>query len=152
MLQKVVRGDGTFILWESGHFILWESDHLSSGNRTTYSLGIGTFPGKRDILSSGNDFILWESGHLSSGNRTTYPLGFGTSSGKRDMGNGTLYPLGIGPLILWETGNSILWESGKGESVFNPSGKHPLGIGNLGDEVQPFLRYRFISLINVHRL
>ena len=122
MLQKVVRGDGTFILWESGHFILWESDHLSSGNRTTYSLGIGTFPGKRDILSSGNDFILWESGHLSSGNRTTYPLGFGTSSGKRDMGNGTLYPLGIGPLILWETGNSILWESGKGGSVFNRPG------------------------------
>ena len=119
MLQKVVRGDGTFILWESGHFILWESDHLSSGNRTTYSLGIGTFPGKRDILSSGNDFILWESGHLSSGNRTTYPLGFGTSSGKRDMGNGTLYPLGIGPLILWETGISILWESGKGEMRYN---------------------------------
>ena len=101
-------------------FIVWESNHLSFRNRTTYHLGIGTFPGKRDILSSGNDFILWESGHLSSGNRTTYPLGFGTSSGKRDMGNGTLYPLGIGPLILWETGISILWESGKGEMRYNP--------------------------------
>ena len=112
MLQKVVRGDGTFILWEPGHFIVWESDHLSSGNRTTYHLGIGTFSGKRDIpilwerfyplgigtlilwesdhLSSGIRDILWETGHgkrdtLSSGNRTTYPLG-----------NGNFYPLGIG--------------------------------------------------------
>ena len=107
-----------------------------SGNRTTYPLGIGPliiwesghFLGNGTFLSSGNDFILWESGHLSSGNRTTYPLGFGTSSGKRDMGNGTLYPLGIGPLILWETGNSILWESGKGESVFNPSCICELGL------------------------
>ena len=107
-ISKCFRGDGTFLL--SG-----KRDILCSGRRDTL------FSGKREILSSGNDFILWESGHLSSGNRTTYPLGFGTSSGKRDMGNGTLYPLGIGPLILWETGNSILWESGKGEMRYNPS-------------------------------
>ena len=44
-------------------------------------------------------FILWESDRLSSWSRTTYPLGFGTSSVKRDMG--------IGPLILWESG---IWE------------------------------------------
>ena len=109
-------GNGTFqnVSGEMGHFYyLGNGTFYALGEGTLYSLGNGTF------LSSGNDFILWESGHLSSGNRTTYPLGFGTSSGKRDMGNGTLYPLGIGPLILWETGNSILWESGKGESVFN---------------------------------
>ena len=62
------------IIWETGHSILWEKGHLSSGNRTTYPLGIGT--------SSGNRDILWESGHgkrdtLSSGNRDTYPLGIG---------------------------------------------------------------------------
>ena len=70
------------------------------------------FPGKRDILPSGNDFILWESDHLSSGNRTTYPLGIGPlilwDSG-HPLGNMTCYPLGFGPLIL--VGN-ILWESG----------------------------------------
>ena len=41
--------------------------------------------------------ILWKMDHLSSGIRT--------SSGKRDMGNGTRYPLGFGPLILWKTGH-----------------------------------------------
>ena len=73
-----------------------------------YGLGKGTmgnFQGrrntllseKRDNLPSGNDFILWEADHLSSG--------------KRDMGNRTRYPLGFGPLILWET-SSGNWEFG----------------------------------------
>ena len=66
---------------------------LSSGNLTTYPLGIGPL-------------ILWKLDHLSSGNRTSYLLGFGISSGKRNLGNGTRYPLGFGPLILWE--NAIM--------------------------------------------
>ena len=99
--------------------ILWESNHLSSGIRDIF-LGIGTFYPLGTILSSGNDFILWESDHLSSGKRTTYPLGNGPiilwDSG-HPLGNGT-----------WETGHAILWESDH-----LSSGKHLLGIGNLGD-------------------
>ena len=61
--------------------ILWDSDHLFSGIRNTYSLGPETFPGKQDILSSGNNFIIWELDYT--------------------------YPLGIGPLIPWETFSDI---------------------------------------------
>ena len=59
------------------------------------------FSGKRESLSSGNDFILWER---------FYPLGIGPlilwDSG-HSLRNGTRYPLGIGPLILWEL---EIWE------------------------------------------
>ena len=54
------------ILSSGNDFILWQSGHLSSGNRTTYPLGIGTW-------ETGHA-ILWESGHLSSGK---HPLGIG---------------------------------------------------------------------------
>ena len=80
-ISKCFRGDGTFILsgkrdilfsgrretlfsgkqdiLSSGNnFIVWESGHLSSGNRTSYPLGIETSSGNRDM-----------------GNRTHYPLG-----------------------------------------------------------------------------
>ena len=68
---------------------------LSSGNRTTYPLGIGPLIlWESDHLSSGIGDMLWETGHgkrdrLFSGNRTTYPLG------------------------------NILWESGVWEMDFN---------------------------------
>ena len=88
-------GEGTLYFLGNGKFssgndfILWKSDHLSSGNRTTFPLGIGPlFLRESDQLSSGNrttyplgigSLIFWETGHvkrdtLSSGNRTTYPL------------------------------------------------------------------------------
>ena len=70
---------------------------------------------------SENDFFLSESDHLSSGNR--------------DMGNGKRYPLGFGPHIPRETS----------------SGKHSLGIGNLGDEVQPLLMlWRTTAVLPMH--
>ena len=75
--------------------VTWETEHF-------YHLGNGTF------------YALGEGTLYSLGNGKFYPLGTILSSGNRDT-----YPLGIGPLILWETGISILWESGKGESVFN---------------------------------
>ena len=65
---------------ETGHSILWEQ---------FFHLEIGPL-------------IIWELDHLTSGNRTS-------SFGIRDIlwetghGNGTRYPLGFGPLILWET-------------------------------------------------
>ena len=77
-----------------------------------------------------------DTGHLFSGNLnillsrnlTTYFLEIGLHSlweAEHPLGNGTHYPLGIGPLffwkldrvsfgiqdILWETGHIILWES-----------------------------------------
>ena len=114
------------LVGDTGHFFSGNQDILLSGNRTTYPLGIrpliiwdlGHFPGKGDILSSGNDFILWESDHLSSGNLTTYPLG-------------------IWPLIHWESdhlssGNrDILWETGRGKRDTLSAGNrttYPLGI------------------------
>ena len=79
------------------------------------------FSGKRDILPSGNYFFVWDLDHLSSGNRTIYHLGIGPlilwESG-HPLGNGTRYPLGFGPLILWEKSS---------------------GNRNLGDEVQPYI-------------
>ena len=72
------------------------------------------FSGKRDILPSRNDFILWESDNLSSG-------------------NGTTFPLGMGPLILWDSGHSL--GNGTHSGIRTT---YPLGIGNLGDEAQPF--------------
>ena len=86
------------------------------------------FQGRRDIS------IILETGHFYYlGNGTFYALGEGTlyslGNGKfypletiLSSGNWDTYPLGIGPLILWdsghplgigtwETGHSILWES-----------------------------------------
>ena len=67
-LQNVSEEKGHFILWETGQSTLWER-FFSSGNRTTYPLGIGSL-------------ILWESDHLSSGNRTI--ILWETGHGKRD--------------------------------------------------------------------
>ena len=83
------------ILPSENDFFIWKSAHLSSGNRTTYPLGIGPLIlWESDHVSSGIRDMLWETGHgkqdtLSSGIRTTYPL------------------------------ENILWESGIWESVFN---------------------------------
>ena len=102
-------GNGTF------ENVLGETGHFYYlGNGTFYSLGEGTL--------------------YSVGSGTFYPLGMILSSGNRDT-----YPLGIGPLILWESGHgkrghAILWESGH-----LSSGKYSLGIGNLGDRLAPFL-------------
>ena len=104
------------------------------------------------------------TGHLFSGNRDI------SLSGNRDIslsGNRTTYPLGIGPLIIWdplvlwnsghplgngtwETGNAILWDS----DHFS-CGKHPLGIGNLWDEVEGFFyslqkKKRFFCTSQIH--
>ena len=75
-------------------------DILLSRIRTTYSLGSGTFPGKRDIVSSGKDLILWDPDHLSSGIRDILWI--------RDMGKGTRYPLGSGPLFVDPLGSCYL--------------------------------------------
>ena len=106
-----------YIVWEKGQ---WEMGHFKmfQGRRDTL------FSGKREVLPSGTNFILWELDHLSSVNRTTYPLG-------------------IGPLILWDSGHPLVnktWEMGYAilwDSDHLSSGKHPPGIGNVGDEVQP---------------
>ena len=108
MLLKIVRETEHFFSLKKNILLSWIRDPLSTGNRTNYPLGFGTFPGKRDILSSGNDFFLWESDHLSSGIRN--PL----FSGIRDplylwdseplcSGILTTYLLGSWPPILWES-------------------------------------------------
>ena len=91
------------------------------------------FQGRRDIS------IIWETGHSILWEKGHFILW--------EMGNSILwqrfYPLGIGPLILWDsghplgngtwgTGHALPWES---DHLF--SGKNPLGIGNLGDGFQP---------------
>ena len=114
MLQKVVRGDGTLFLWETGHFIVWDPDHLTSGIRDIF-LGNGTF------------YPLGRN--LSSGIRTAYPLG----SGPLILWN-TGHPLGNGPwetdqaslwdpdqATLWDPDQATLWDSAIWEMVFNPS-------------------------------
>ena len=67
--------------------------------------------------------MLGETGHLFSGNRDIL-----------FSGNRTTYPLGIGPLILWESGHFL------GNGTFYPLGTilssgnrdtYPLGIGPL---------------------
>ena len=67
--------------------------------------------------------LLGETGHLFSGNRDIL-----------FSGNRTTYPLGIGPLILWESGHFL------GNGTFYPLGTilssgnrdtYPLGIGPL---------------------
>ena len=119
------------LVGETGYIFSWNRDILFSGNRTTYHLGPRTFSWETGHWS-GNGFILWESDHLSSGNRTTYPLG-------------------IGPLIIWDPGHfpgkRDILSSGNGfilwESDHLCPGKYPLGIGNLGDEVQTHLFFIF---------
>ena len=72
--------------------------------------GNGTF---ENVSEEQGHFILWETGHSTPWERfftlgigTPYPLGIGPlilwDSG-HPLGNGTRYPLGFGPLILWET-------------------------------------------------
>ena len=60
--------------------------------------GVSSFP--EDVLNTREygigPLILWDSEH--------------------PLGNGTRYPLGFGPHILWALGN-IIWESGIWESV-----------------------------------
>ena len=65
----------------------------------------GTF---QDVSGEKGNFILWETGHSTLWER--------------------FYPLGTGPLILWESDHL---SSGIRTT-------YPLGIGNLGDGVQPF--------------
>ena len=91
------------------------------------------------ILWESEHFIVWESDHLPSGNRTAYHLGSGTFSW--ETGHSILlerfYPMGIGPLILWDSGHPLrngTWETGHAipwESDHLFSGKYPLGIGPL---------------------
>ena len=75
------------IIWETRHSMLWEKGHFFSGNR--------------DILPSGNHFFLWESDHFFSEIRDIL----------WETGHGTRYPIGFGPLILWESGilESVLY-------------------------------------------
>ena len=93
------------------------------GKRDTGKWDIGRMDIIRNIKK-----LVGETGHLFSGNWNILL-----------SGNRNTYPLGIGPLILWirdilwETGHAILWDS---DHLF--SGKVPLEIGNLGDEVQPW--------------
>ena len=79
-----------------------------------YIIFIKTLQGRRDTIFSGKRNIL------PSGNDNFLWESDHLSSGIWD--------------ILWETGHAILCDSNH-----LTSGKHPLGIGNLGDEVQPSL-------------
>ena len=82
------------------------------------TMGNGTF---QNISGKKGHFMLWETGHSTLWERFS--------------------PLGIGPIILWETDQlsfgirDILWETGHAilwDSDYLSSGKHSLGIGNLG--------------------
>ena len=76
--------------------------------------------------------IIWEKGHFILW----------------ETGNSILcerfYPLEIGPLILWDSGHPLVngtWETGHAilwESDHLSSGKHLVGIGNLGDGFHVF--------------
>ena len=105
---KGTIGNGTFqnVSGETGHFYYL-------GNGTFYSLGEGTL--------------------YSLGNRKFYPLGMILSSG-----NWTTYPLGSRPIILWDSGPPLGNGTGYplGIGLHLSSGKHTLGIGNLGDGFQ----------------
>ena len=94
-----------YIFWERGQWEIGTFQNVSGEMGHFYYLGNGTF------------YALGEGTLYSLGNGKFYPLGTILSSGNRDT-----YPLGIGPLILWdsghplgngtwETGHSILWES-----------------------------------------
>ena len=72
--------------------------------------------GRRDIFRCIKK-LVGETGH--------YALGIGTFYCLWDSG----HPLGNG---TWEMGHAILWDSDH-----LSSGKYPLGMGNLEDEVQP---------------
>ena len=80
-MSYIISSGGTehSMLWGKGHYIIWETGHS----------------------------ILWDPEHLSSGIWNSYSLGSGTSSGIRDIGKGTRYPLGSGPVILWD---HAIWE------------------------------------------
>ena len=84
-------------------------------------MGIATF---QNVSGEKGHFILLETGHSTRWER--------------------FFPLGIGPLILWDSRHPLgngTWETGHAiflDSDHLSSGKYPLGIGNLGDEVQPF--------------
>ena len=84
-LGKGTMGTGTFqnCFRGEGTLILWETGHS---------------------ILHGNDFFLWESDHLSSWIRDILWV--------TGHGNGTRYPLGFGPIILWETSSSN-WEFGR---------------------------------------
>ena len=87
------------------------------------------FQGKRD-----NFYSLWNGKFYALGEGTFYFLG-----------SGTFYPLGIWPSIVWDSGQypgNGTRETGHGKRDTLSSGirtTYPLGIGNLGDEVQPHI-------------
>ena len=126
------------------------------GNGT---LGNGTFQnvsgemGHFYYLGNGTFYALGKGTLYSLGNGKFYPLGTILSSGNRDT-----YPLGIGPLILWdsghplgngtwETGHAILWESGIPEDKWSDSqrisGPIPRGKNLWGARIAPSLRLKY---------
>ena len=131
ILGKGTMGNGTFqnVSGETGHFYYM-------GNGTFSALLVGT------LYSLGNGKFYTLRRIFSSGNRTNYPLEIDPLipwvSG---------HPLGKG---TWEIGHAIPWDWDH-----LSSGKHPLGIGNLGDEVQPFSRVFLmrsnLKLNNIYR-
>ena len=70
------------------------------GNRTFQNVSGET--GHFYYLGNGTFYSLGEGTLYSLGNGTFYPLGTILCSGNRDT-----YPLGIGPLILWESGHPL---------------------------------------------
>ena len=85
--------------------------HKKKNSEHFYTLGRGQWETGHSVLWGKVQFIIWETGHTILWKRfillesdCTYPLGFWTSSGKWT----TLYPLGFGPLILWENAIWIL--------------------------------------------
>ena len=112
------------IICETGHFYyLWNGPFYSLGEGTLFYLGNGTFYPLGTILFCGIRTTYPLGTILFSGNRTNYPLGTILFSGNR-----TTYPLEFETsLRIWETDHAILWDSDH-----LSSGKHPLGIVNLG--------------------
>ena len=99
--------------------------------------------GRRDIIRCIKTGHLFSENRdiLLSGNRTTYPLGIGPLF-IWDSGLSTLlerfYPLGIGPLILWESDHlssgiqDIICETGHGKRDTLSSGIQTIDpLGNI---------------------
>ena len=107
-------------------FIVWQIGKGTMGNGT---LGNVTFQNvSRETV---HFYYLGNGTFYSLGKGTLYSLGTILSPG-----NQTTYPLGIGPLILWESGHlssgirDILWETGHWKRDTLASGNrttYPLG-------------------------
>ena len=78
--------------------------HKNKNSEHFYSLGKGQWETGHSVLWGKVQFIIWETGPTILWKRFVLWESNHLSSGKRT----TLYPLGFGPLILWENAIWIL--------------------------------------------